>query len=101
MKLVPSGFITLQIRRATFPRCGRHGKIVKLSRSGYRHWSDSSMRTKPSMEDPSSMISLLTAFSICEAVIATFLSVPKTSVNCIRMNCTSSSRTMRIISSFV
>ena len=32
-----------------------------------------------------------TAFSICEAVIATFLSCPKISVNCIRINSISSS----------
>ena len=43
---------------------GRQGKIVKLFKSGYRHWSDSLMRVNPSMEEPSNMIWLFTAFSI-------------------------------------
>lgn len=72
---------TSQIRRATLPCWGRQGKTTKESRSGYRYWSDSSIRTKPSMEEPSNMIWLLTAFSIWEAVMATFLSWPKMSVN--------------------
>ena len=59
------------------------------------------MRTKPSMELPSIMIWLFTAFSICEAVMATFFSWPKMSVNCIRMNSTSSSFTMRMMSSLL
>ena len=53
------------------------------------------------MELPSIIIWLLTAFSICEAVIATFFKVPKTSVNCIRINWMSSSLTWRMMSSFV
>ena len=47
------------------------------------------------------MIWLFTAFSIWEAVMATFLSCPKMSVNWRRINSMSSSRTMRIISSFL
>jgi len=98
---VPSGLYTSQIRRATLPCCGRQGSTVKLSRSGRRYWSDSWMRTKPSMELPSIMIWLETAFSICEAVMATFFNWPKMSVNCIRMNLMSSSVTMRMMSSLV
>ena len=47
------------------------------------------------------MIWLFTAFSICDAVIATFFSWPKMSVNCILMNSTSPSRTRRMISSLL
>ena len=47
------------------------------------------------------MIWLLTAFSIWEAVMATFLSWPKISVNCMRMNSMSSSFTIRMMSSLV
>ena len=47
------------------------------------------------------MISLFTARSTWEAVMATFFSWPKISVNCIRINFTSSSRTMRMMSSLV
>ena len=45
------------------------------------------------------MIWLFTAFSTWEAVIATFFICPKISVNCIRMNSISFSRTARIMSS--
>ena len=47
------------------------------------------------------MIWLLTAFSIWEAVMATFFSWPKMSVNWRRMNSMSSSLTMRMMSSLV
>ena len=63
-KEVPSGLYTSQMSRATFPWLGRQGNTTKESRLGYRYWSDSSMRTKPSMEEPSNMIWLFTAFSI-------------------------------------
>ena len=98
---MPSGLYTSQMSRATLPCWGRQGKMTKLSRSGQRYWSDSLMRTKPSMEEPSIMIWLSTAFSIWEAVMATFFSWPKMSVNCIRMNFTSSSFTIRMISSLL
>ena len=83
------------------PCWGRQGSTVKESRSGYRYMSDSWMRTKPSMELPSIITWLFTAFSIWEAVMATFFSWPKISVNCIRMNLMSSSDTLRIMSSLV
>jgi hypothetical protein len=44
--------------------------------------SDSSMRTKPSIEDPSNIMSPANAFSNCEAGISTFLFTPRMSVNC-------------------
>ena len=47
------------------------------------------------------MIWLFTAFSIWEAVMATFLSWPKMSVNWRRINSTSSSWTLRMISSLL
>ena len=59
------------------------------------------MRTKPSMEEPSNIHWLLTAFSIWDAVMATFLSMPKMSVNCKRTNSISSSRTIRMMSSLL
>ena len=40
-KGVPSGLYTSQMSRATLPWEGRQGKMVKLFKSGYRHWSDS------------------------------------------------------------
>ena len=53
------------------------------------------------MELPSNMTSPSSARSICDTVIATFFSCPKRSVNCIRINWTSSSRIRRRISSLV
>ena len=100
-KGVPSGLYTSQIRRATLPCCGRQGRIVKVSRSGRRYWSLSLMRTKPSIELPSIIISLFTAFSIWLAVMATFFNWPKISVNCMRINSTSPSSTMRMMSSLL
>ena len=87
--------------RATLPCCGLHGKIIKVSRSGCRYISDSSILTKPSIDEPSNMHLLSSAFSSWLAVIATFFNVPKISVNCKRINSISSSSTMRIISFLV
>ena len=44
---VPSGFSTSQINRATRPLCGRHGKMVNVSRSGARINSDKSLVSYP------------------------------------------------------
>src|ERR1700704_6217075 len=44
--------------------------------------SDSSIRTKPSIEDPSNMMSPANAFSNCDAGSSTFLLMPRMSVNC-------------------
>ena len=68
------------------PYWGRQGRMAKVSRSGQRYWSDSSMRTNPSMELPSIITWPARAFSIWDAVMATFFIWPKMSVNCIRMN---------------
>ena len=59
------------------------------------------MRVKPSMELPSIITCPFTAFSIWLTVIATFFSWPKMSVNCMRMNSTSPSRAMRMMSSLL
>ena len=44
--------------------------------------SDSSIRTKPSIEEPSNIISLSSTFSNWLTGTSTFLIVPKISVNC-------------------
>ena len=59
------------------------------------------MRVKPSMELPSIMIWLFRAFSSCPLLMETFFSWPKMSVNCMRMNSTFCSLTMRTMSSRV
>src|SRR5512141_1844963 len=46
--------------------------------------SDSSIRTKPSIEEPSNMMSPSSAFSNCVSGISTFLLMPRISVNCRR-----------------
>ena len=48
--------------------------------------SDSSIRTKPSIEEPSNMMSPSSAFSNCDCGISTFLLMPRMSVNCRRRN---------------
>ena len=47
--------------------------------------SDSSMRVKPSIEEPSNMIWPSSAFSNWLRGISTFLMIPRMSVNCSRM----------------
>ena len=83
------------------PCCVCHGSRQKVSRSGCKYMSDSSMRTKPSMDEPSNMHSLSSAFRAWLLVMATFLSVPKISVNCKRINLTSFSSRIRRMSSLV
>src|SRR4026208_2479899 len=48
--------------------------------------SDSSIRTKPSIEEPSNMMSPSSAFENCDCGISTFLLMPRMSVNCRRRN---------------
>ena len=100
-KGTPSGRYTSHIKRATFPCCGRHGRISNVLRSGYRYISDSSIRTKPSIAEPSNIHLLSNALSSWLAVIATFFKFPDTSVNWSLINCTSFSSTSWIISCFV
>jgi hypothetical protein len=54
-----------------------HGKIRKV------------IRTKPSIEDPSNMMSPSSAFSNCDRGSSTFLFTPRMSVNWSRRNLTS------------
>ena len=60
---------------------GLHGNISNVSRSGYRYISDSSILTNPSMADQSNMQRLSSDLSSWLEVMATFLSMPKISVN--------------------
>ncbi len=87
---LPSGSMTSQTRRATFPFGCDHGKMRNVSRSGTRPMSDSSIRVKPSIEEPSNWISPSSAFSNCERGTSTFLMIPRMSVNCRRRNRTPS-----------
>src|ERR1041385_4064434 len=78
-----------QIIRATrSPVDPAHGKMRKVDMSGRRYMADSSMRTKPSIDDPSNMILPSSASSNWRSGISTFLIVPRMSVNCRRMNLT-------------
>src|SRR5262249_18455490 len=88
-----------QIIRATVsPVVPAHGKIRKVARSGRRYMSDSSIRTNPSIDEPSNMMWPSSASSNCRSGTSTFLIAPRISVNWRRMNLTLS-RSMRSISS--
>ena len=63
--------------------------------------SDSSIRTNPSIDEPSNMMSPSSAFSNCEAGISTFLFTPRMSVNCKRMKLTLSFSVRSSMSFFV
>ena len=98
----PSGVMTSQTSRATFPFGCDHGKMRNVSRSGTRPMSDSSIRVNPSIEDPSNWISPSSAFSNCERGTSTFLMIPRMSVNCRRRKRTFSlSQTFRISAAFM
>src|SRR5216684_5211350 len=91
-----------QIIRATLsPVAPAQGKRRKVERSGRRYMSDSSMRTKPSIDDPSNMILPSSASSNCRSGISTFLMVPRMSVNCSRRNLTFSRSVRSRIWAFV
>src|SRR5436190_18093576 len=78
-----------QIIRATVSPVGLgHGKTQNVERSGSRYMSDSSMRTNPSIDEPSNMIRPSSASSNCRSGISTFLIAPRMSVNWRRMNLT-------------
>ena len=71
-----------QIIRATFSPVGpAHGKTRNVDTSGRKYMSDSSIRTKPSIDEPSNMIRPSSASSNCRSGISTFLIVPRMSVN--------------------
>ena len=53
------------------------GKTWKVLRSGLRYMSDSSIRTKPSIDEPSNMIRPSSASSNCRSGTSTFLMTPE------------------------
>ncbi len=73
--------------------------MAKVSRSGFRIMSDSSIRTNPSIDEPSNMISPSSAFSNWLSGTSTFFTAPVMSVNCRRRNRTSCSRSISSTSS--
>ena len=79
---LPSGVLMSQMTLATRLSASPHGKIWKVLRSGARSMSDSSIRTNPSIEEPSNIMSPASAFSNCDAGTSTFLLMPRMSVNC-------------------
>src|SRR5437868_11796177 len=89
------------IRPTRSPDVPVHGKMRNVERSGLRYMSDSSMRTNPSIDDPSNMILPSSASSNCRSGISTFLIVPRMSVNCRRMNLTFSRSVRSRICAFV
>src|SRR5881409_1342829 len=78
-----------QITRATLPAESPFGSTRNVSRSGRSTMSDSSIRTKPSMDEPSNMMSPSSAFSNWLSGTSTFLLTPRMSVNCRRRELTS------------
>src|SRR5256885_7367159 len=78
-----------QITRATLPAASPFGRTRNVSRSGRSTMSDSSIRTKPSIDEPSNMMSPSSAFSNWLAGTSTFLLTPRMSVNCNRSEDTS------------
>ncbi len=78
---VPSGIAMSQMTRATRSAPSPMGKIRKVERSGVSSMSDSSIRTKPSIDEPSNIMSPLSAFSNCDDGTSTFLLTPRMSVN--------------------
>src|SRR2546425_1075772 len=70
-----------QITRATLPAASPFGSTRNVSRSGRSTMSDSSIRTKPSIDEPSNMMSPSSAFSNWLWGTSTFLLMPRMSVN--------------------
>src|SRR5258706_15528075 len=70
-----------QITRATLPAASPFGSTRKVSRSGRSTMSDSSIRTNPSIEEPSNMMSPSSALSNWLSGTSTFLLTPRISVN--------------------
>ena len=88
---VPSGLAMSQISRPTSAPLGSvQGNTWNVAGSGFRYMSDSSIRTNPSIEDPSNMIRPSSASPNCRSGTSTFLMTPRMSVNCRRMNFTRS-----------
>ena len=77
----PSGITMSQNIRAAPGDSVRHGKIENVAGSGFANMSDSVMRAKPSIEEPSKPMPSSKAFSSSAGAIATDFKNPKTSVN--------------------
>src|SRR6266850_2048159 len=73
-----------QISRATLPPSSSCGSTWNVARSGLSTMSDSSIRTNPSIDEPSNMMSPSSAFSNWLSGTSTFLLTPRMSVNCNR-----------------
>src|SRR6267143_3150847 len=73
-----------QMSRATRPPSSSYGRTRNVSRSGFSTMSDSSIRTNPSIDEPSNMMSPSSAFSNWLSGTSTFLLTPRMSVNCNR-----------------
>src|SRR3989442_11039970 len=90
-----------QMSRATRPPSSSYGSVWRVARSGRSTMSDSSIRTNPSMEEPSNMMSPSSALSNWLWGTSTFLLTPRMSVNWSRRNATScffkSSRMSRFV----
>ncbi len=80
-----------QNMRATRFSLGRQGRIANVVGSGNAIMSDSSMRAKPSIEEPSKPTPSSSAGSSSSTVMATLFKEPRMSVNQRRMNFTSCS----------
>ena len=78
-----------QISRPTRLSGSPPGNTLNVERSGVSSMSDSSMRTNPSIDEPSNMMSPSSAFANCDDGISTFLLTPRMSVNCSRRKRTS------------
>src|SRR6266702_3235699 len=78
--------------RATRPPASSEGMMRKVSRSGLSTMSDSSIRTNPSIAEPSKRMSPERALSNWLSGTSKFLLTPRMSVNCSRRNATPCSR---------
>ena len=75
----PSGIAMSQNIRAAPGDSVRHGKIENVAGSGFANMSDSLIRAKPSIAEPSKPIPSSNAFSSSAGAIATDFKNPKTS----------------------
>ncbi len=71
--------MTRAVPRGPEPRC--HGISANVSMSGIRYWSDSAIRVKPSMDEPSNHVPCPTDSSSRWIGIVTALTWPMMSVN--------------------
>src|SRR6266568_2722560 len=78
-----------QMSRAMRPPSSSYGSTRNVSRSGFGTMSDSSIRTNPSIDEPSNMMSPSSAFSNWLSGTSTFLLTPRMSVNWRRSELTS------------